>query len=480
MKKYSNMLWSVAWKNVWRNKKRSAIVVIAVTIGMIAGVFTGGLMNGWMQQRVESVVNNELSEIQIHNPNFSLDNSPIDTIANAPKVAAYLLKNKDITGFTERLKMTAMATTARGNTTLMLNGIIPAHEKKVSDIYKLIIKSGGTYFDEPMQNPIVISDKTAEELRIKTYEINESVLDSLKKLKVKNTVLVKLETLQNQLFRTEKNFRTTLDTTLTKSQLGRYQTKIVNMATSYKLKSKIVFTYNDLQGELVYQTYRVSGIFKTTNTAFDQTNAFVLKSDLASVAGFSTTDAHEFAIRLQKEANLDSVTAKIHTVFPALAVQNWVQLSPEAAMMNGFMGIWYFVIMAIILLALAFGIINTMLMAILERTKELGMLMAIGMNRRKVFIMIMLETLFLTSVGAVIGMFLGWFIILITGHTGINFSAVGKGYEATGFAAIVYPTIQAGFFLMVAVMVFFTGILSSIIPARKALKLNPVEAIRNE
>jgi ABC-type lipoprotein release transport system permease subunit len=480
MKKYSNMLWSVAWKNVWRNKKRSAIVVIAVTIGMIAGVFTGGLMNGWMQQRLDSVVNNELSEIQVHNPDFSLNDNPIDTIADATAVARFLSENKDITGFAERLKMTSIATTARGSTTLMLNGIIPVDEKRVSDIHELIMENGGTYFDEPMQNPIVISNKTAEELRIKTYEINASVLDSLKKLKVKNAVLAKLETLQDQLFRTEKNFRKALEATLTKQESNLCEDKIVNTAASYKIKSKIVFTYNDLQGGLVYQTYRVCGIFKTTNTAFDQANAFVLKSDLASGAGFSTNDAHEFAMRIRKEANLDNVTGQVSSKFPELSVQNWVKLSPEAAMMNGFMGIWYFIIMAIILLALAFGIINTMLMAILERTKELGMLMAIGMNRRKIFVMIMLETLFLTAVGAVIGMFLGWIVILVTGHTGINFSAFAKGYEAMGFAAIVYPSIQASFFLMVAVMVFLTGMLSSIIPARKALKLNPVEATRNE
>lgn len=480
MKKYSNILWSVAWKNVWRNKKRSIIVVIAVTIGMVAGVFTAGLMDGWTQQRIDSVVNTELSEIQIHNPDFALDNSPIDTVADAARVAVYLSKNKNIAAYSERLKMTAMASTARGNATLMINGVVPDNEKKVCDVYKHMVKGGGSYFGGSMSNPIVISDKTAEQLRIKNYEINQDVLDSLKKLKMNDAVLSKLVMLENQTFRTDKNFKKSLDTTLTKSELSQYQNLIVNVSSSYKLKSKIVFTYNGVQGDLVYQTYRVCGVFKTTNTAFDQANCYVLTRELASATGFSDNTAHEFAIDIQKNADLDSVTNQIHAAFPKLSVQNWIKLSPEAAMMNDFMGMWYFIIMVIILLALAFGIINTMLMAILERTRELGMLMAIGMNRRKVFVMIMLETIFLISVGAVIGMFVGWIFILITGHTGINLSSVAEGYEAAGWASVVYPSIDAAFFFMVAIMVFVTGILSSIIPARKALKMDPVEAMRDE
>ena len=72
-------------------------------------------------------------------------------------------------------------------------------------------------------------------------------------------------------------------------------------------------------------------------------------------------------------------------------------------MMNDYMVMYYVIFIGIIMLALAFGIINTMMMTILERTKELGMLMAIGMNRKKIFSMIMLETVFLTLVGAVTG-----------------------------------------------------------------------------
>jgi ABC-type antimicrobial peptide transport system permease subunit len=108
------------------------------------------------------------------------------------------------------------------------------------------------------------------------------------------------------------------------------------------------------------------------------------------------------------------------------------------------------------------------------------MLMAIGMNRRRIFKMIMLETVFLTAVGAVAGMLSGWAIMGALGKTGIHFTGWGEGFEAIGFAAKVYPVVTPEFFAFTTIMVIVTAIISSIWPARKALKLNPVEALRTE
>jgi len=106
--------------------------------------------------------------------------------------------------------------------------------------------------------------------------------------------------------------------------------------------------------------------------------------------------------------------------------------------------------------------------------------MAIGMNRRRVFTMIMLETIFLTAVGAVAGILLGWAITEALGKTGIHFAGWGEGFEVIGFAARVYPVVTAKFFVIITIMVITTAIISSIWPARKALKLSPVEALRTE
>jgi putative ABC transport system permease protein len=141
---------------------------------------------------------------------------------------------------------------------------------------------------------------------------------------------------------------------------------------------------------------------------------------------------------------------------------------------------FYLIFGIIILAALAFGIVNTMLMVVLERTKEIGMLTAIGMNKKKVFSMIMLESVFLSLIGGVAGMIISYLVVRLTEHTGINLSQYAEGFAALGYSADVYPQISAGFFGIVTILIILTGILSSVYPATKALKLNPVEAIRTE
>jgi len=474
------MIWSIAWKNVWRNRKRSLIVIIAVMLGTMAGVFTSGLMEGWVDQRIRTLVHTEIGHIKLHNPAY-LNNEEIShTIPESKAISQYLEKNPFIKGYSQRIKLMAMASTSRGNTAIMLQGIDVQKEKRVSELYTKILPGAGTYFEESGAYPLVISDKTAEQLKIKSYQLTTERLDSMRKIPLPETVISKLKALESTRFHTEKLFKKEVSQVLSPSEIKKYGAAIVNISEHYRLRSKIVFTVTDTNGELVSQSFKVCGIFKTVNAVYDMTNAFVLKQDLARLTGLEPDDYHEIGILLNEETDARTVQQAIKRQFPDISALNWLEISPEAGMLSEYMDVYYYILMAFILFALAFGIINTMLMAILERTKELGMLMAIGMNKKRVFSMIMLETIFLTMVGAVLGMGLGWLLVEITGHTGLNFSSIAEGFEAMGWSAVVYPKITVSFFFGVTLLVIITGILSSIIPARKALSLNPVDAIRSD
>jgi ABC-type lipoprotein release transport system permease subunit len=456
------------------------IVICAVTLGIIAGVFTSGLMKGWVDQRVESAIYTEASHVKIRNQDYLLNEEIKYTIPDQEAVISELRNNPKVVAFSSRIKLMAMSSSSRGNTALMLQGIDLEDEKKVSNVFKKIIPDAGSFFETDMNNPVVISDRTAESLRIKNYEINDEILDSLSVTGVPHTIISILQSVKGERFKTEKLFKKELSLKLSKGEIKKWGQVILNASKHYRLRSKIIFTFTGTDGQMLYQTFKVCGIYKTSNSMFDQMNAYVLKRDIAKVAGFSEGDSHEIGIILKKDVYPRQFRDEMKDKFPALNIMCWQDLVPDASMSSEYMNIYYYIIMGFILFALAFGIINTMLMAILERTKELGMLMAIGMNKKRVFRMIMLETIFLTMVGGVIGMVLGYFIILITSHTGLDFSSVGEGFEAIGWSAIVYPKIEFQFFIGVTILVIITGILSSIIPARKALKLNPVEAIRTE
>ncbi|MCF8297542.1 MAG: FtsX-like permease family protein [Saprospiraceae bacterium] len=475
------MIWKIAWKNVWRNKSRSMIVIGAVTLGTVSGVFVAGLMKGWVDQRVRSAIYTEVSHIKIQNPEY-LNNEELKyTIPNYPEISDYLNNSKEVKAWTKHTKIVSMASTARGNTALTLKGIIPSEENIVSDIKDYIVEGGGDFFESDFKNPIVISEKTADQLRLINYIITQEIIDSIESVSDNKDFVTRLTTIKDERFITEKQFKSKLEEILTKADIKNFGALIFRLAKQYKLKSTITFTFTKVNGEITYHPFKICGIYKTANNAFDQFNAFVKEDDIISAAGFKPNDYHEITIILNDdENNLKPFSEDLKSKFGFASVMTWKKLAPDAGMMADFMIFYYYIIMGVIFFALAFGIINTMLMAILERVKELGMLMAVGMNKKRVFNMIMLETVFLTLVGSIIGMIIGGSLILIFGQTGLNFASVQEGFEAFGWSAMVYPSLELSFFFGVTIMVIIIGILSSIVPARKALKLNPVESIRAE
>jgi putative ABC transport system permease protein len=246
-----------------------------------------------------------------------------------------------------------------------------------------------------------------------------------------------------------------------------------------RLKSKVVVRFQDTDGNLTEAAFTITGIFRTPNTVFDETNVFVKKNDLARLFS-SDPGIQEMAVMLNDIKDLDAVEPALKSRFPALEVKSWTELRPEMGMITSAIAMEVYIILAIILFALAFGIVNTMLMMVFDRTRELGMLMAVGMSRRRVFRMIMMETIFMTAIGGVAGMALSLALIGWFRSQGIDLSSFSKGLGAFGFDPKIYPFIPAKMYFHLTLMILATGILAAIMPARKALRLNPVEAIRTE
>ena len=161
-------------------------------------------------------------------------------------------------------------------------------------------------------------------------------------------------------------------------------------------------------------------------------------------------------------------------------VETWKEISPEMFLLTNMMGQVMYIFVFIIILALGFGIVNTMLMAVMERTKEIGMLMAVGMNKRKIFFMIIFEAVMLTVTAGVIGAVIGSLVTKYFETTPINLSILAKGLEKFGFASQVYTSLSMETLVTIFILVVITGIISAIYPALRALKLNPAEATRTD
>jgi len=213
---------------------------------------------------------------------------------------------------------------------------------------------------------------------------------------------------------------------------------------------------------------------------FDELNIFVLKSDIDKLLNLPPNSAHEIAVLLNDYKHTAVTLEQIKKIVPPeFLVEGWYEIDPYLKLASSLTQFMLLIFMTIILLALGFAIVNTMLMVVLERTKELGMIMAIGMNRFKVFRMILYETSMLALLGGVFGIAVSAIFTLHYGNVGIDISSVGKGFEAMGYSTVMYPILELSDYFQVSMLVLFTGIIASIFPTIRALKMKPVEAIRD-
>lgn len=242
-------------------------------------------------------------------------------------------------------------------------------------------------------------------------------------------------------------------------------------------RSKVVLSFQGLDGTIIYGALRVTGIFRTESTMFDRSTVFIHVNDILSLLN-SEPIYHEIAIRLNSVQNVDTVYTNLKNSNNDLSVKSWKELAPELKLMDEMIGLQLTIFMGVILFALLFGITNTMLMSVLERVREFGVLMAIGMKRKKVFSMIILETITLAIVGGVVGIILAIITITYFGFAGINLSAFTAGFSEWGLASILYPILPFSFYLAITLMILFTAVFSAIYPAIKAIKLKPATAIR--
>ncbi|HNM27034.1 MAG TPA: hypothetical protein PKL15_16440, partial [Saprospiraceae bacterium] len=161
--------------------------------------------------------------------------------------------------------------------------------------------------------------------------------------------------------------------------------------TGIRTGGKVVLSFTDTAGNIAAGAFRVCGLYQSSNGPLDETNVFVRREELSRLLG-APDDIQEAAVMLRDLKTLDATVRHLQNALPDCTVQPWQEVAPEISLTVESLDVKSLVMLVIIFLALAFGIVNTMLMAVLERTREIGVMSALGMNKWRLFGMIQLET----------------------------------------------------------------------------------------
>jgi len=245
-----------------------------------------------------------------------------------------------------------------------------------------------------------------------------------------------------------------------------------------KLRSRIVLSFAGLDGTIIYAAFRVGGIFRTDASTFDAMNVFIRQTDLAELLG-TTAPIHEILVRTKNPLLLEQTKDDLQRQMPfSVLVETWRDISPEMKLTADITDLTNTIFLGLILFALLFGLTNTLLMSVLDRVRDFGVLMAVGMYRRRIFSMIALESFFLSFTGGIIGVLIGWSGVQYFHIHGINLSSLSAGLSAYGIPSILYPYIRSSAYVSLTIMMVATSIIAALYPAIKAVRLKPVEAIR--
>ena len=246
---------------------------------------------------------------------------------------------------------------------------------------------------------------------------------------------------------------------------------------------KIVYTTTDANGEIVSDIARVTGLFTTGIDMVDGIMALLPISSVQKTLDYAPDEATLIAVMIQDQRHAEAMRDHIAALPEAAdaAVLTWKKSQPDLAGVIAFDKAGNYVSQFLVVLLIAVGILNTMLMSVLERTREFGVMMAVGMSPRVLFRLVMVESFWLAIVGLLLGIIITapWYYFLY--QTGIDFSgAFGNDFSYGG--VLVDPVFKARLFKesIMAILggVFALALLAGLYPAWRAGRVPPVESLK--
>ncbi len=413
------MLFLLAWRNLWRHKKRTIITLISIAIGFGLSVFSIGMQDSGHHSMVKNAINMGDGHITLQQQDYL--NSPANyRFISEGKDTLSQLNTLNIPGqIVPRISLQVLASTANNSVGVQLQGIDVSNDPLLRLIAKKLVQ--GEWPEAGDDRGLLIGTGMAKKLKAKTG-------------------------------------------------------------------SKIVLMTGTRSGNTEAQLGRVRGIFESGIAELDK---FLILTDLSYATRFLVAEGGEkqqqpltrIAIFLDDEKTMAYWKEKLaeDNKNPDIAVLDWQDMLPQLVQYIVIDDVSAYVMMIFILLVIVFGIINTVLMGVLERTREFGLLRALGLQRNYLVMLILCETILLSLLAVIFGWLIGGSIHLYVAQYGIDFSGMipeGTTFAGTFMDPVIYSELSMHRIIQLTLIVFLTTLASGIYPAIKASRVTPVEALR--
>ena len=241
------------------------------------------------------------------------------------------------------------------------------------------------------------------------------------------------------------------------------------------LGRRIVVMSQDIANRVADRGFRIVGIFDAESEAIENSFVFIGRESAQRLLGMGS-DISELSVMTTDRARLKTLLIRLRAAVPALEVQPWTVVEPllrlTEKVVNVILIVWYVIVFA----AMSFGLVNTLLMAVFERTREFGLFQALGMPPRHILGQVLAESIVLLVFALVAGNAAAWLTVRALAN-GLDLSAFAKGFEMFGISPVIYPALTLTDIVAANGLVAGLGVLASLYPAWRASRHVPIEAI---
>jgi ABC-type lipoprotein release transport system permease subunit len=474
--------FKLAWRNLGRNRRRTVITGAALVVGVALSVAAFGLTDGMNAELLRALTKNELGHVQIHDPKYPESRGLRDTLDHPDELLVAVAKTPDVVSYAPRVYSFGLFSANGKSLGAELIGVDPALERGVTTLQDQAV--AGHYLpDEPAPWP-----------RGRKLTAKEAARDAELTADAEADVLAEIDALDGESDGTD-GAPPTIDRATSREESQELaealspppeRPPLVYVGSAFadilgvEVGDQIHASTQAVDGTTEEAFFQVVGIFKTGTAMFDRARVYMNLVDMQRFTHLYDR-IHEIAVIGKTPNRAGKLAANLRKNLPdGELVRTWSEIRPDIKTMLDLNNVSMAVTIAIIFFVAALGVVNTMLMAVYERTRELGMLKAIGMSGRRIMGLIVVETLLLVLVFSVVGTGFGFLMDLYLVHHGVDFSAYTSGFSMGGIGLnpLFHGAITVHGLVLPTIILSGVCFLASFYPALRAARLKPAVGMR--